>query len=44
MFTKLRGHPYSGTVLTALAWMPVAIFMVDHGFSYAKINGRSMQV
>ncbi|KAI8877735.1 LexA/Signal peptidase [Backusella circina FSU 941] len=43
MFTKLRANPYFGSVLTALAWIPVAIFTVDHGFSYAKINGRSMQ-
>ncbi|KAI8337516.1 peptidase S24/S26A/S26B/S26C, partial [Chlamydoabsidia padenii] len=27
----------------ALAWVPVALFFVDHGFSYATVEGRSMQ-
>lgn len=27
-----------------MAWMPVAIFFIDHGFSYATVSGRSMQV
>ncbi|KAG2207549.1 hypothetical protein INT47_004299 [Mucor saturninus] len=36
-------NPYTRSVLSALAWVPVAIFFVDHGYSYAVISGRSMQ-
>lgn len=44
VFTRLKGHPYLGAFLSALPWMPVAIFFVDHGYSYARVSGRSMQV
>ncbi|KAG1458424.1 hypothetical protein G6F46_004475 [Rhizopus delemar] len=43
VFTRLKGHPYLGAFLSALPWMPVAIFFVDHGYSYARVSGRSMQ-
>lgn len=44
VFTRLKGHPYLGAFLSALPWMPVAIFFVDHGYSYARVSGRAMQV
>lgn len=44
IFSKLRGNPYTASVISALTWVPVAIFFVDHGYSYAKVSGRSMQV
>jgi hypothetical protein len=44
IFQKLRGSPYTASVISALTWVPVAIFFVDHGYSYAKVSGRSMQV
>ncbi|ORE08086.1 LexA/Signal peptidase [Rhizopus microsporus var. microsporus] len=42
-FTRLRSNPYFGAFLSALPWIPVAIFFVDHGYSYARVSGRSMQ-
>jgi inner membrane protease subunit 2 len=44
IFSKLRSNPYTASVITALTWVPVAVFFVDHGFSYATVSGRSMQV
>lgn len=44
IFQKLRSNPYTASVITALTWVPAAIFFVDHGYSYATISGRSMQV
>lgn len=44
IFSRLRRNPYTTSILTALSWVPVAIFFVDHGYSYAVISGRSMQV
>ncbi|KAI8047598.1 peptidase S24/S26A/S26B/S26C [Thamnidium elegans] len=43
IFSKLKGNPYTASVITALTWVPVAIFFVDHGYSYATVSGRSMQ-
>ncbi|GAN09221.1 mitochondrial inner membrane protease subunit 2 [Mucor ambiguus] len=43
IFQKLRSNPYTASVITALTWVPAAIFFVDHGYSYATISGRSMQ-
>ncbi|KAG2203661.1 hypothetical protein INT46_004295 [Mucor plumbeus] len=43
IFSKLRSNPYTASVITALTWVPAAIFFVDHGYSYATISGRSMQ-
>ncbi|KAI7906720.1 mitochondrial inner membrane protease subunit [Cokeromyces recurvatus] len=43
IFARLRAKSYTSSVLTALTWMPVAIFFVDHGYSYGVISGRSMQ-
>ena len=43
-FPRLRSNPYFGAFLSALPWIPVAIFFVDHGYSYARVSGRSMQV
>jgi hypothetical protein len=41
-YTKLRTN--ARPILRAMAWMPVAIFFIDHGFSYSTVTGRSMQV
>ncbi|KAI8990842.1 mitochondrial inner membrane peptidase complex catalytic subunit 2 [Mycotypha africana] len=43
LFAKIRNNPYTPYVINALTWIPVAIFFVDHGYSYAAIDGRSMQ-
>ncbi|KAI9487443.1 MAG: peptidase S24/S26A/S26B/S26C [Benjaminiella poitrasii] len=43
VFSRLRANPYTASILRALPWVPVAIFFVDHGYSYAVISGRSMQ-
>ncbi|SAM01568.1 hypothetical protein [Absidia glauca] len=43
MYSRMRSSPYTSTVLKTLAWMPVAIFFVDRGFSCATVDGRSMQ-
>jgi hypothetical protein len=44
MYSRLRSNPYASSALKALAWFPVVVFFVDHGFSYATVEGRSMQV
>lgn len=44
MYSRLRSNPYASSTLKALAWFPVVVFFVDHGFSYATVEGRSMQV
>jgi hypothetical protein len=44
MYSRLRSNPYASSALKALAWFPVVVFFVDHGFSYASVEGRSMQV
>ncbi|KAI8882028.1 LexA/Signal peptidase [Backusella circina FSU 941] len=36
-------YTHVSPIVKALAWMPVAIFFIDHGFSYATVSGRSMQ-
>ncbi|SAM06007.1 hypothetical protein [Absidia glauca] len=43
MYSRLRSNPYASSALKALAWFPVVVFFVDHGFSYATVEGRSMQ-
>ncbi|KAI9248653.1 LexA/Signal peptidase [Sporodiniella umbellata] len=43
VFQRLRGNPYVGAIVSALPWIPVAIFFLDHGYSYSKVTGRSMQ-
>ncbi|CAO3624409.1 unnamed protein product [Cunninghamella echinulata] len=43
MYSRIRSSPYTPAVLKGLAWIPVAIFFVDHGFSYATVEGRFMQ-
>ncbi|RCI03530.1 hypothetical protein CU098_010310 [Rhizopus stolonifer] len=43
VFSRLKSSPYTVPILKGLAWVPVAIFFVDHGYSYAVISGRSMQ-
>ncbi|KAI8084947.1 mitochondrial inner membrane protease subunit 2 [Halteromyces radiatus] len=43
MYSRLRSNPYTSSVLKALPWIPVVVFFVDHGFSYATVEGRSMQ-
>ncbi|KAI8391161.1 peptidase S24/S26A/S26B/S26C [Radiomyces spectabilis] len=43
LFGRLRSSPYTVSALKALTWLPVVVFVVDHGFSYGPVNGRSMQ-
>ncbi|CAO3644518.1 unnamed protein product [Cunninghamella blakesleeana] len=43
MYAKLKSSPYTKAVLKGIAWVPAVIFFVDHGFSYATVEGKSMQ-
>ncbi|KAI8330866.1 hypothetical protein BC941DRAFT_475277 [Chlamydoabsidia padenii] len=43
MYSRLRSNPYASSALKALVWFPVIIFIADHGFSYATVEGRSIQ-
>ncbi|ORY98560.1 mitochondrial inner membrane protease subunit 2 [Syncephalastrum racemosum] len=43
IFARLRANPYAVSAFKALTWFPVVVFFVDHGFSYATVDGRSMQ-
>ncbi|KAL1923399.1 uncharacterized protein VTP21DRAFT_8379 [Calcarisporiella thermophila] len=41
--SKFWSHPVTITVAKTLKWLPVAFFFVEHGYSIATVNGRSMQ-
>ena len=43
-YSRMRTSPYFSPAVKALAWFPVVMFFVDHGFSYGTVHGRSMQV
>ncbi|KAI8069449.1 peptidase S24/S26A/S26B/S26C [Gongronella butleri] len=43
MASRVRSSPYLSSFWKAAAWFPVVVFVVDHGFSYATVEGRSMQ-
>ncbi|KAI9248267.1 peptidase S24/S26A/S26B/S26C [Phascolomyces articulosus] len=43
IYSRVRTSPYFTPTVRALAWFPVVMFFVDHGFSYGTVHGRSMQ-
>ncbi|RUS21286.1 mitochondrial inner membrane protease subunit 2 [Endogone sp. FLAS-F59071] len=42
-FSKLWSSPTTRTVLRTLTWIPVFVFFIDHCYSFASVEGRSMQ-
>ncbi|RUS27302.1 hypothetical protein BC938DRAFT_483458 [Jimgerdemannia flammicorona] len=42
-YSKLWSSPTTRTVLRTLTWIPVFVFFIDHGYSFASVEGRSMQ-